>query len=69
MVVDVQGSYDDDTDSFVLSDPSVLCSNTARFGRSNVGVEGVARFFESHVCNECCLELGLAAVRPVEGDC
>ena len=60
MVVDCQGSYDPRTNAFTLADPAVLCLDPSRFGCTNVGQEGMARFFSTHTCNACCRQLGIS---------
>jgi hypothetical protein len=60
LVVDCQGVYNSDSNTFLLTDPAVHCPELVKFGRTNLGIKGNQKFFESHVCNEYCLAMGLA---------
>ena len=65
MVVDLQGIVSHGIDGepeIVLTDPAIHCYDRTRFGRTNLGIDGMRQFFRSHVCNEFCRGLGLKAV-------
>lgn len=63
MVVDCQGVYNAKENSFYLTDPAIHCtSSLLRFGGSNLGKDGVARFLDTHKCSSCCTALGLSEV-------
>jgi vacuole morphology and inheritance protein 14 len=53
IIVDLQGVGN------VLTDPQIHCINKKKFGKGNLGIEGILLFFDSHVCNEYCEYLGL----------
>ena len=61
MVLDCQGSYDRSSNSFMLTDPAVQCTDVTRFDRTNMGGEGMRRFFSTHRCNDHCRALGIPA--------
>lgn len=63
MVVDVQGVHADGV--FRLTDPAVHFRDLLRGGRTNLGCEGMNRFFESHKCNGVCRALGLPPHRTM----
>jgi len=43
----------------VLTDPQIHCVDRKKFGKGNLGYEGILMFFNSHICNEYCTYLGL----------
>jgi hypothetical protein len=59
MVVDCQGVYAAETNTFTLTDPAIHCTTLTRFGSTNLGTVGFQRFFKTHVCNEHCYALKL----------
>lgn len=62
MIVDLQGVIMTDTKGrkrIMLTDPAIHCTDLLRFGRTNLGEEGMKAFFSRHVCNEICQKLGL----------
>ena len=65
MVVDVQGVFDKARNLFHLTDPALHCKDVLRFGATNLHKGGFDRFFETHVCNTCCAEMGLLKPPPV----
>jgi len=60
MVADLQGSivseYSDGEKyhKYILTDPQVHSTDRNKFGRGNLGEEGMASFFAVHKCNEIC---------------
>lgn len=48
MIVDLQGVGN------VLTDPQIHCIDKSKFGKGNLGYEGILMFFNSHNCNEYC---------------
>ena len=44
MVADLQGVQA--ADGYVLTDPVVLCEDVCRFGRTNMGPDGIRRMLE-----------------------
>jgi hypothetical protein len=47
-------------DGFTLTDPVIHhFKESERNGATDQGLEGVAHFFVSHVCNDLCRRLGL----------
>eukprot|EP00929_Paragymnodinium_shiwhaense_P096690 TRINITY_DN58383_c0_g1_i1.p1 TRINITY_DN58383_c0_g1~~TRINITY_DN58383_c0_g1_i1.p1 ORF type:complete len:751 (-),score=71.20 TRINITY_DN58383_c0_g1_i1:357-2609(-) len=64
MLADLQGVYKDG--KYWLTDPQLL-SHDKRFGRADLGHEGMNSFLEQHSCNEHCRKLGitLGNSRPV----
>ena len=56
IVVDLQGVERDD--KFVLTDPSIH-SDQFGFWNTNVGQEGIHRFFKTHNCGNICKALTL----------
>lgn len=59
MVVDCQGGYSVSARRFLLTDPAVHFLDVTHFGGTNMGRAGMAKFFESHVCNDFCRALRL----------
>jgi len=60
LVVDCQGVFSQQDNSFYLTDPAVHCATSLlRFGGTNLGREGIARFLHTHKCTSCCEALGL----------
>jgi vacuole morphology and inheritance protein 14 len=45
MIVDLQGVGN------VLTDPQIHCLDKQRFGKGNLGYEGMLMFFNTHQCN------------------
>jgi hypothetical protein len=41
----------------------VHCLDKHRFGKGNLGYEGILMFFNTHICNEFCQFLGLVNPR------
>ena len=56
LVIDLQGVKENGL--FNLTDPAIH-SPTGDFGLDNKRVVGIAKFFETHVCNSICEELEL----------
>lgn len=54
MVVDIQGVSD------IYTDPQILSPDGEGYGMGNLGMKGIQRFFNSHVCNPICHQLGLS---------
>ena len=48
---------------YLLTDPAIN-SMEKKFGVSDMGKPGIQTFFYKHVCNDLCLQLGLAGDRP-----
>jgi len=59
LVVDCQGGYDPKAESFMLTDPAIHCRDLSRFGETNIGTNGLNRFFATHQCNKYCTAMGL----------
>ena len=57
MIVDLQGVGN------ILTDPQIHCLDKARFGKGNLGYQGMLMFFNTHQCNEHCEKLGLVNPR------
>uniref|UniRef100_A0A7S0HM43 Alpha-type protein kinase domain-containing protein n=1 Tax=Hanusia phi TaxID=3032 RepID=A0A7S0HM43_9CRYP len=55
LVCDIQGVQQ------FLTDPQIHCASKQEgfFGRGNSGTTGISKFFETHVCNQICKNLGL----------
>lgn len=68
MVVDCQGGFDSETNTFLLTDPAVHAINyqsALQFGDSpNLGSNGFDAFFATHVCNQYCQLLNLQVPEP-----
>ncbi|KAI1708056.1 alpha-kinase family domain-containing protein [Ditylenchus destructor] len=57
MVVDLQGIKSTDENGrtiLELTDPAIHCTDLTRFGRTNMGPEGMKIFFARHKCNKFC---------------
>jgi hypothetical protein len=52
MVVDLQGVVNDK--GYFLTDPAIHCRNLLYFGKTNLGVPGMKKFFQTHKCNAIC---------------
>ena len=50
----------------LLTDPAIHCPKHIRFGKTNLGLTGINRFFKKHICNKYCSVLGLK--KPEEED-
>eukprot|EP01133_Synstelium_polycarpum_P018018 gene18018-21506_t len=57
MVVDLQGVKT--TRGLILTDPAVHSANLLRFGKTNLGPPGMAKFLATHSCNDHCKKLSL----------
>lgn len=57
MIVDLQGVGN------VLTDPQLHCLDRERFGKGNLGYQGILMFFNTHQCNDHCRALGLVNPR------
>lgn len=64
MTADCQGAYDSGTNTFRLTDPAIHSKALDRFDKTNLGGDGMNRFFRSHVCNDYCRSLSLAVHHP-----
>mmetsp|Transcript_24553 Transcript_24553/g.26855 ORF Transcript_24553/g.26855 Transcript_24553/m.26855 type:complete len:591 (-) Transcript_24553:152-1924(-) len=62
MVVDCQGAYNARSNTFHLTDPALHYIDVSRFGGKNLGQVGMNRFFDTHVCNSICRNMGLKPV-------
>lgn len=60
-IVDMQGVLDDNG-TFLCTDPQVQHQNIGRYGRGNLGENGIASFFAGHDCGPLCHSLNL--IRP-----
>ena len=60
LVCDIQGIWNWQ-DGFTLTDPVVhhVGSKKHRYGKTDQGIDGIKKFFESHVCGTVCERLGL----------
>ena len=59
MVVDCQGAYDHAAQRFTLTDPAIHCVSLLKYGGTNIGKKGFARFFKTHSCNHICRAIGI----------
>ncbi|CAF0919329.1 unnamed protein product [Adineta steineri] len=59
IVVDLQGIDMGDNKSYLLTDPCIHSTDLKRFGCSNLGEDGMKRFFQTHMCNVVCYALKL----------
>ncbi|KAI1701993.1 alpha-kinase family domain-containing protein [Ditylenchus destructor] len=62
MVVDLQGIISTDESgrtTLELTDPAIHCTDVLRFGRTNLGEEGMKIFFARHKCNKFCQAMEL----------
>ncbi|RIA93303.1 kinase-like domain-containing protein [Glomus cerebriforme] len=58
VVYDLQGIELED--KFLLTDPAVHCTDSLRFGRTNLGKKGIEKcFLANHKCSSVCQKLGL----------
>ena len=65
MVVDLQGiitKIEDEERTAILTDPAIHSVDKTRFGRMNLGKEGMEIFFKRHHCNRYCTALNLIPV-------
>ena len=65
MVVDCQGAFDAGSRTFNLTGPAVHCTDMTRFDRTNLGPDGMRRFFSTHKCNDHCHTLGISSRESV----
>jgi hypothetical protein len=59
IVVDLQGIVIGNKQKYLLTDPCIHSTDLTRFGRSNLGIPGMKRFFQTHICNIICHALRL----------
>lgn len=59
LLVDCQGVFDASTHCFRLTDPAIHCTDVTRLSATNLGKNGMNKFFATHRCNDCCLAMGL----------
>ena len=61
MVVDLQGVKEETSGGvrYVLTDPAIHCGSLRRFGKTNLGREGMYKFFRTHYCNGVCKAMAL----------
>ncbi|CAG8459038.1 4456_t:CDS:2, partial [Ambispora gerdemannii] len=58
VIYDLQGV--ECPDYFLLTDPAIHCTDTLRFGKTNLGKRGIEKcFLANHKCNTVCQKLGL----------
>lgn len=64
MVVDLQGVKASDDNKYLLTDPAIHFDDLKRFreSRTNLGVKGMKKFFDTHICSEVCEKLELKKV-------
>eukprot|EP01012_Entosiphon_sulcatum_P023515 TRINITY_DN2857_c0_g1_i2.p1 TRINITY_DN2857_c0_g1~~TRINITY_DN2857_c0_g1_i2.p1 ORF type:complete len:583 (+),score=121.16 TRINITY_DN2857_c0_g1_i2:50-1798(+) len=62
MVVDIQGVGD------VYTDPQIHTSDGRGFGKGNMGMEGINKFFSTHRCNDICRYLRLTPTKHQKMD-
>eukprot|EP00958_Prasinococcus_capsulatus_P014876 scaffold1565_cov215-Prasinococcus_capsulatus_cf.AAC.2 len=59
LVCDLQGVWNA-TDGFTLTDPAILSRTRGRrYGRTDTGIQGMRKFFDTHRCGFLCRRLGL----------
>ncbi|PAV78648.1 hypothetical protein WR25_12819 [Diploscapter pachys] len=67
-VVDLQGivskALSSSKPTIFLTDPAIHCVNKLRFGQTNLGIDGIKRFFDTHECNRFCQALSLTNFKP-----
>jgi len=59
LVVDCQGTFNAASNSYLLTDPAIHCGDYTRFGGTNLGHEGIKKFFKTHECNKYCRQMSL----------
>ena len=61
MVVDLQGVKEERSGEvqYFLTDPAIHCRSLRRFGKTNLGPEGMYKFFRTHYCNGICKGMAL----------
>lgn len=61
MVVDLQGVKEEKSGEvrYILTDPAIHCNSLRRFGKTNLGREGMYKFFRTHYCNGICKAMAL----------
>ena len=60
MVVDLQGvKITSPEPKFILTDPALHCKDLTRFCSTNLGNDGMHRFFRTHYCNTICRAMNL----------
>lgn len=59
IIVDLQGV------TGILTDPQIHCYDYKRFGKGNLGYEGILQFFLTHQCNHYCEKLQLVHPKKV----
>ena len=64
MISDLQGVHRDNC--FKLTDPAIL-SLSGEYGRTDMGIEGMAMFFLHHKCNEFCEKLPKPTLSDFQG--
>ncbi len=58
LICDIQGVRKND--GFQLTDPAIHYVGCRRhYGRTDLGIKGIERFFEAHTCNQVCRKMGL----------
>eukprot|EP01031_Cornospumella_fuschlensis_P028361 gene28361-34240_t len=66
MVVDCQGIYCPEPNTFFLTDPALHSIKLNKFGATNLGVDGYKMFFRSHQCNQYCIQMNIDKDRPTD---